>query len=129
LHTIAIGNPAKAVTARAFADTNMTQVTKLFVAPQALVDWQQLGREQKSSSAMQQQHHTLQWHFVQGFLQVPRDLQAALFSSPARQEVLTDAAAALAAGSSTEQAAAASALQKMQELLISSSEEADVQAA
>jgi hypothetical protein len=105
------------------------QTAKHLVALQALVDWQLLGREQKSSVSMQQQHHTLQLQFVQGFLQVPRDLQAALYSSPARQEVLTVAAAALAAGSSAEQAAAASALQKMQELLISSNGEGDVQEA
>lgn len=68
-----------------------------------------------------QQEQALQLQVVQTFLQLPRDLQGALFSSPARQEQLQDAAAALAGGRSDEQAAAAAVLQKMQALMLGDS--------
>lgn len=94
---------------------------------QELVDWQQLGKAQKAGT-IQQQEQVLQLQVVQTFLQLPRDLQAALFTSPARQGQLQDSAAALAAGSSAEQAAAAAVLHKMQELMASTSSEADATA-
>lgn len=71
----------------------------------------------------QQQEQVLQLQVVQTFLQLPRDMQTALFSSPARQAQLQEAAAVLAAGSSAEQAAAAAVLHKMQDLLISTTGE------
>lgn len=83
---------------------------------QVLLDWQQLGRQQKAGAL--QQELGLQQQVVQAFLQLPPDMQVALFSSPARQEQLQEAAAALAAGSSDQQAAAAAVLQKMQALLL-----------
>jgi hypothetical protein len=94
---------------------------------QELLEWQQLGKAQKAG-AMQQQEQVLQLQVVQTFLQLPRDLQAALFTSPARQEQLQESAAALAAGSSAEQAAAAAVLHKMQELMVSTSSEAEASA-
>lgn len=95
---------------------------------QELLDWQQLGKAQKAvamPNGWQQQEQALQLQVVQTFLQLPPDLQTALFSSPIRQEQLQEAAAALAAGKSAEQGAAAAVLQKMQELMISAGAGAD----
>jgi hypothetical protein len=81
-----------------------------------------LGAEQDMLSARQQQQCELQMRLVCTFTALPRDLQVALISSPARRQLLDDAVAALEAGSSDGAAGAGGSdlltgLQQLQQLM------------
>lgn len=93
---------------------------QLLSMEQSLVDIQKQQQQQPQQAMQQlkQQEHLLHSRLGRLFLKLPRDLQAALFSSPTRQGLLQVAASVMAAGSSRQQHAASAVLQRLQELLI-----------
>jgi hypothetical protein len=68
-----------------------------------------LGAEQDMLSTKQQQQRELQARLVCAFSALPKDLQVALISSPARMQLLEGAAASLAACNNSSEGVAAGA--------------------